>query len=109
MTKIVAGIKGFDYNSDTDTYSYGGDIYRDYSERNATYGIKTGQGNKASIFVGEFQAGYLINPATNLKLFGSLLYRKFEAPVENDVFKNGTTTWISFGLRSDLSNWYFDF
>lgn len=107
--KAVTGIKGFDYNSSSDTFSYGGDIYRDYSDRNADYEVKIGQGNKANIFIGEMQTGYLINPATNLKLFGSVLFRKFEAPVENPIFKNGTTTWFSLGLKSDLTNWYFDF
>ena len=109
MAKAVLGIKGFDYNSSTDTFSYGGDIYRDYSDRNADYGVETGQGNQAKIFIGELQAGYLINPATNLKLFGGLLFRSFDAPVATDVFENGKTTWLTFGLRSDLSNWYFDF
>lgn len=109
MAKAVLGIKGFDYNSSTDTFSYGGDIYRDYSDRNADYGVETGQGNQAKIFIGELQAGYLINPATNLKLFGGLLFRSFDAPVATDVFENGKTTWFTFGLRSDLSNWYFDF
>lgn len=109
MAKAVLGIKGFDYNSSTDTFSYGGDIYRDYSDRNADYGVVTGQGNQAKIFIGELQAGYLINPATNLKLFGGLLFRSFDAPIATDVFENGKTTWFTFGLRSDLSNWYFDF
>ncbi|MCC7520334.1 MAG: gliding motility protein RemB [Flavobacteriaceae bacterium] len=109
MAKAVMGIKGFDYNTLTDSYSYGGDIYRDYSDRNADYGVETGQGNKANILIGEIQAGYLINPATNLKLFGGLLFRNFEAQVVTDVFENGKTTWFTFGLRSDLNNWYFDF
>jgi len=108
-TKLTMGIKGFDNNSTEDSLSYGGDIYRDYSDRNANYGIKTGQGNKANIRIGELQAGYLINPATNLKLFGGILVRQFDTPVENAIFKNGTTTWFTFGLKSDLSNWYFDF
>lgn len=107
--KLTMGIKGFDYNSSEDSFSYGGDIYRDYTDRNANYDIKTGQGNKANISIGEIQAGYLINPATNLKLFVGLLVREFDAPVENQIFKNGTTTWFTFGLKSDLNNWYFDF
>ena len=109
MVKALGGIKGFDYNTSSDNYSYGGDIYRDYSERVSDYGIKTGQGNKANIFIGEIQGGYIVNPSTNLKLFGGLLLRKFDAPVEDLVFKNGNTTWFTFGLRSDISNWYFDF
>lgn len=107
--KITFGIKGFDYNTPQNSYSYGGNIYRDYSDRNANYDVKTGQGNKANINIGEFKAGYLINPTTNLKLFGGLLVREFYAPVENQIFKNGTTTWFTFGLKSDLNNWYFDF
>jgi hypothetical protein len=107
--KMVAGIKGLDYNTDTDSFSYGGNIYRDNTDRNANQNIVIGQGNKSKIAVGELQGGYLINPKTNLKLFGGVLVRKFDAPVENAVFKNGTTTWLTFGLRSDLSNWYFDF
>ena len=107
--KLVAGTKGFDYNTDADSFSYGGDILRFYSDRNDDYGIETGQGNKASILIGELQAGYLLNPATNLKLFGSLLYRDFNAPVPNDVFKNKTTTWFNIGFRTDINNWYIDF
>lgn len=107
--KITAGTKGFDYNSDTDTFSYGGDIFRDYTDRNANYGIKIGQGNKATIRIGELQAGYLINPATNLKIFGSVLYRDFSTPTPNAIFENKTTTWFNLGIRTDVNNWYFDF
>ncbi len=108
-SKIEAGLKGFDYNSTEDTNSYGGDIFRDYADRNADYGINTGQGNKAKIVIGDFQAGYLINPSTNLKVFGGLLVRSFNAPKENTLFKNKTSTWFNFGFKYDLNNWYFDF
>ena len=107
--KLTAGIKGFDYNSVTDSYSYGGDIFRNYTERNDNYGILTGQGNKAQIQIGELKAGYLINPATNLKLFGSLLVRNFKTPTPDVIFENSTTTWFSLGFRTDINNWYFDF
>ena len=107
--KLTSGIKGFDINSDTDTHSYGGDLFRNYTERNNNYGIKIGQGNKARIRIGELQAGYLINPATNLKIFGSVLYRDFKTPTPNAIFENKTTTWFNIGIRTDLNNWYFDF
>jgi hypothetical protein len=51
----------------------------------------------------------LVNPATNLKLFGSLIYRNFD-PMQDTVanFKE-STTWFSIGLRADVFNWYFDY
>ncbi len=107
--KLTTGIKGFDYNSESDSYSYGGDIYRDNTERFDNYGVSTGQGNKATILIGELKAGYLLNPATNLKLFGSVLVRDFKTPVIDPVFENKMTTWFNVGFRTDINNWYFDF
>lgn len=107
--KLTTGIKGFDYNSTSDSFSYGGDIYRNSDERIDNYGISTGQGNKANILIGELKAGYLINPATNLKIFGSVLVRDFETPVPDAVFENKMTTWFNLGFRTDINNWYFDF
>ncbi len=107
--KLTTGIKGFDYNSESDSYSYGGDIYRDNQDRFDNYGISTGQGNKATILIGELKAGYLLNPATNLKIFGSVLVRDFKTPVTDPVFENKMTTWFNLGFRTDINNWYFDF
>ncbi len=90
--------------------NYGGNIYRDYDvERYADTGVKVGQGNKTNIFITDLQAGYLVNPMTNMKLFGSFIYRNFD-PSQNTatVFKE-STTWFSLGLRSDVFNWYFDY
>ena len=107
--KLITGIKGFDINSETDTFSYGGNIFRTSNDKNDVFGIDLGQGNKANILIGELQAGYLINPATNLKIFGSILYRDFKTQLPDAVFENKTTTWFNFGLRTDINNWYFDF
>lgn len=108
-SKIVFGKKGFDFNSSTDSYSYGGDIYRDNDDRAYDYGNEIGQGNTATIFIGELQVGYLVNPATNLKLFGGITYRNFNPDVPTTTFEKTSTTWISFGLKTDVFNWYFDF
>jgi len=68
-----------------------------------------GQGNKTTIMIADVQAGYLVNPATNLKLFGSLIYRNFDPTQETlSTFKE-STTWVSLGLRCDIFNWYFDY
>ena len=108
-SKIVIGKKGFDYNTTADNFSYGGNIYRDNDERVSEYGNEIGQGNEASITIADLQVGYLVNPATNLKLFGGITLRNFEPVSPSTSFIKSNTTWISFGLKTDVFNWYFDF
>ncbi len=108
--KVTFGTKGLDFDTTADSYNYGGNIYKDYDlDRYANSGVTVGQGNKTSIFITDLQAGYLVNPMTNLKLFGSFIYRNFD-PNQNTatVFKE-STTWFSLGIRSDVFNWYFDY
>ena len=104
------GIRGLDYNTATDTNNYGGNIYLSYSD-NRPYDtdVVVGQGNRTSIFIADLQAGYVINPATNLKLFGSIIYRNFKPTVETELVKKESTTWVSLGLRCDIFNWYLDY
>jgi len=108
--KFTFGTKGLDFDTTADSYNYGGNIYKDYDlKRPYNSGVTVGQGNKTSIFITDLQAGYLVNPMTNLKLFGSFIYRNFD-PNQNTatVFKE-STTWFSLGIRSDVFNWYFDY
>ncbi|WP_395063045.1 gliding motility protein RemB [Flavobacterium sp.] len=108
--KITMGIRGLDFNTATDSYNYGGNIYLSYDDnRPYNTGVVIGQGNKTNIFIADLQAGYLINPATNLKVFGSLIYRNFSPNAETDLVKKDSTTWFSLGLRCDIFNWYFDY
>ena len=107
--KMIIGQRGLDYNTDEDSFSYGGDIYRDYNDRNADTGIEIGQGNKTNSFMAELQAGYLLNPATNLKVFTNIIYRDYNPDtVSESTVRNGSV-WFSFGVRTDLFNWYNDF
>jgi hypothetical protein len=107
--KIVIGKKGFDFADGTDTKSYGGDVFADNDDRGSDYENKIGQGNVANVFIGDLQLGYLLNPATNLKLFGGVTYRKFDPIAPAIGFSASNSTWISFGLKTDVFNWYFDF
>jgi hypothetical protein len=107
--KFVFGMKGFDYNTDGNYYSYGGDIYKDNDNRISEYNNTIGQGNKTDIFVGNVQIGYVINPATNLKLFGAVNYRYFSPKTNTPIIFATNSTWVSIGLKTDLFNWYFDF
>lgn len=105
--KLVYGKKGFDFEDNT--ASYGGNIYIPYTERVSDFGNDITQGNKANILIGDLQLGYLINPSTNLKLFAGVNYRNFSPEKPTVNFEQQTNTWITFGLKTDLFNWYFDF
>lgn len=107
--KLVFGVRGLDFNDGTDNFSYGGDIYRNYNDRPFDTGVTVGQGLKANVFHGELQTGYLINPATNLKLFANISYRNFNPEAETVNTFNNSTLWFNLGIRTDLFNWYFDF
>ena len=106
--KFIFGKRGLDFNSDEDSFSYGGDIYRNYNERPFDTGVKVGQGNKTTTFYAELQAGYVINPMSHLKLFTNLSFRNFNPEAETASAFKTNTTWFTFGVRTDLFNWYID-
>ncbi|HWR94804.1 MAG TPA: hypothetical protein VN192_06365 [Flavobacterium sp.] len=108
--KLTYGQRGFDYNTESDTYNYGGNIYRSYDDqRPYDSGVKIGQGNTTNIFVADFQAGYLVNPQINMKFFVSYLYRNFKPTVDTEKVYTQSTSWISVGLRCDIFNMYYDY
>ena len=108
--KVTVGTRGLDFNTTEDSFNYGGNIYKDYDEkRPVDTGVKVGQGNKTKVFIADIQGGYLVNPATNLKLFASYIYRSFD-PSKNTVATfNQSTNWVTLGVRSDIFNFYFDY
>lgn len=108
--KLTVGVRGLDFDTAEDSYNYGGNIYKSYDvNRPYDTGVKIGQGNKTNVFIADVQGGYLINPMTNLKLFGSLIYRNFDPTQETATTFKQSTTWFSIGLRSDIFNMYFDY
>lgn len=108
--KLTYGVRGLDFNTTADSFNYGSNIYRNYNEQRP-YDIKVaiGQGNKTTVMIADMQAGYLVNPQTNLKLFGSLIYRNFDPTQETLTTFKESTTWFSLGLRCDIFNWYYDY
>ena len=106
--KLIYGTRGLDFNNGNDNFNYGGDIYRSENDRPFDTGVEVGQGLKTKTFNGNLQAGYLINPATNLKVFTDITVRNFNPDaITASTFKNNTM-WFNFGVRTDLFNWYFD-
>lgn len=107
--KLIFGRRGLDFNSEDDNFNYGADIYRNENDRPFDFGVEIAQGNKTTVFHGETQFGYIINPASNLRLFSNISYRNFDPTVETASALKSNTVWFSLGLRTDLFNWYFDF
>jgi len=107
--KFIFGVRGLDFNDGTDDFSYGGDIYRNYNDRPYDTGVKIGQGIKTKTFNAELQAGYIINPVSNLKLFTNISFRNFDPNATTSTTFKTNTTWFNIGIRTDLFNWYYDF
>ncbi|HLW32995.1 MAG TPA: hypothetical protein VKX40_12075 [Aequorivita sp.] len=107
--KIIVAKRGLDFNTPEDSSFYGGDIYRSEYDRVSEMGNTVGQGNTTNFFHSELQAGYLINPATSLKVYGSVIFRNFDPTLDTETVYKTNTTWVNFGVRTDLFNWYYDF
>jgi len=103
---LISGQKGFDFTGDT--YGYGGDIYYYGDSTIGRDNNYTLQGNKASLFFNKFEGGYIINPASHLKVFGGIIYRKTSIAVETNFVKNETSKYIYFGIKTHLWNDRFD-
>ncbi|KQC32610.1 hypothetical protein AAU57_04175 [Nonlabens sp. YIK11] len=108
IAKAIIGERGFDILSNGDNAYYGGNIYRTEDDRIADNGNALAQGNNAPFSYAELEAGYLINPASNLKVYGQFIYRNISPEIDNAVVQDATTTWFNFGIRTDISNWGFD-
>lgn len=111
--KMIYGKRGFDLIDNANYANTGSNIFLSYEDENhprsADEGVVVGQGNTTTVLIGDLKAGFILNPTTNMRIYGNIIYRNFD-PMVNTVstFKN-TTTWFSIGLSTDLFNWYFDY
>lgn len=62
------------------------------------------QGNKTNLIYGQMQLSYLLNPATDLRLYMGVGYRK-----QWDIEIDKSDVYLFLGLRTFLSNNLFDF
>jgi hypothetical protein len=106
--KFIYGLRGFEPNADNIPF-YGSNLFGTENDIFSRTGVKIGQGNKANSTFAELEIGYLVNPVANLKLYMNLIYRDFNAAIQNERTFDNNTFWINFGFRADLFNWYFDY
>ncbi|MFT6417227.1 MAG: hypothetical protein ACJARZ_002586 [Dokdonia sp.] len=106
--KVVLGTRGAEIGDVNDVY-YGGSIYGSDENRPSDEGIEFFQGNKVDSFYADVELGYLINPATNLKVYVNPIFRDFKAATQTATTFDTNTLWVNVGFRTDLFNWYYDY
>jgi len=84
-------------------------VYKSYDFRKGVYDSEVGQGNKAAIFIADFQGRYLLNTSNNLSLFGGFTFRNFSLLERTSSNTQSVALWFSVGIKADLFNWYFGF
>ncbi len=98
--------KGFDIPGDK---GYGGDIYRDYGDRISDFDNELLQGNETTIIYIEGKASYLINPHTNFVAELGIAMRNQTPSILDAGIEERKDLLISFGLKTDLFQRYYDF
>lgn len=100
--KVNYAVKGIDSSA----FNYGGNVFRSDATsfifpNNAA--VTTTQGLKTTTMYQDFHVGLLVNPATNFNIVFGISNRIFIAD------KTTNTRFIYFGIRTSLSNFYYDF
>ncbi|WP_339846851.1 gliding motility protein RemB [uncultured Dokdonia sp.] len=107
--KLIVGARGVEIGDINEVY-YGGSIYGNDENRPSDDGIAFFQGNKVNSLYADLELGYLINPATNLKVYANPIYRNVTADIQDAPNTFDTNTlWLNIGFRTDLFNWYYDY
>ena len=100
--KTTVLLQGVD--SDSDTASYGANIFRPYSERPADYGVEIGQGVSRTLTTFDLKASYLISAKANIRAEINLsAYNETIGGVSKNTF------WPRIGIRTGIFNEDWDF
>ena len=98
--KIVYQISGVD----TDSISYGKDIYKSYALRSGDYGHYTNQGMLTKYLHAELKAAWTVNPAYNMQLQFIVSTQHINNSAHEDAFLS-----FSFGIKTLIFNEDTDF
>lgn len=100
--KTTVLIQGID--SDSDTASYGSNIFRPYDERPYDYNIKVGQGVSRVLTTFDLKASYLLSAKANIRAEINLsAYNETIDGVSRNIF------WPRIGIRTGIFNEDWDF
>jgi hypothetical protein len=99
-TYIISSIDSLNAN-------FGSDIFKPNSVEEgiiSNIGNKPGQGIRNELVHINSELSFLINPATNMQMFLGLHFRK-----NMNYFSQTESLYFSFGIKTNLSNYYYDF
>ncbi len=92
--KLIVGARGVEIGDINEVY-YGGSIYGNDENRPSDDGIAFFQGNKVNSLYADLELGYLINPATNLKVYANPIYRSVTADIQDAPNTFDTSTLMA--------------
>ncbi len=92
---------GFDTSA---VSSLGQDIYRPYNTRTQEFGHSIAQGLTTNIVNSTLKVSFIVNPKSNLLLQAGVTNRNFSNNQENT-----NSTMVFVGLKTTITNRYFDF
>ena len=98
------------YGADTGKSDYGQNIFIPYMDRPKAngapeeYGVYTLQGVRTTLIYKDFKVSYLVNPSTNFNIYFEVTDR-----TRTSSLLNVHSMYFSFGLRTSLNNFYYDF
>jgi len=101
--KMNYAVKGLDSMN----YNFGGNIFRSsdtFPISQSLENISTTQGLRSTVMFQDIHFGYLVNPSTNLNILIG-----FSNRTEKTIYGNNSTQFIYFGIRTSLTNFYYDF
>lgn len=105
MAKAIYAEVGYDPRDSAGQYiNFGNNVQLDYQTHAMDYGNRVGQGITTKQVYVELQLGYLVNPATNLRIEAGLTSR-----MTSNAYNKNSTMLVYFGIRTGLNNRYYDF
>ena len=106
----IKGLKAV-FGLDTGNINHGQDIFYSYNTNRlqvegdlGDFGHETLQGLKTSLTIFEAKYSYMINPSSNLMLEIGITNRSY-----SNALTSNKTRHIFFGIKTSLSNFYYDF
>jgi hypothetical protein len=105
---MSSGIIGLDANGN----NWGNNLFLNYNTGNGANRFDNfiGQGVGMDYFFLDLRLGYILNPATNLRLEGGVTLRNMlNQAAGNTGIPDSKTQFVYFGMRTAIFNNYFDF
>lgn len=92
------------HGRDTADLNFGNDVFLSYETRYQEYNNTLLQAEQVDLKYLNLQLAYLVNPSTNLNVYVNYTHRS-----EASATENKSQSLITFGLRTSLGNFYFDY